>query len=91
MNSFTDKRLTTIVNVFFWVYGLFFLPVVAKAVFSDEVKRDSRRLVGIISYIQGDYPEAIKNSKIINEDEFREMLDFSSSAAELLSSLANSI
>lgn len=91
MNSFTDKRLTTIVNVFFLVYGLFFLPVVAKAVFSDEVKRDSRRLVGIISYIQGDYPEAIKNSKIINEDEFREMLDFSSSASELLSSLAKDL
>ena len=41
------------------------------------------RILSLVDYIGGDYSNAVKDGKIINEFEYQEMLDFSSAAVEL--------
>ena len=41
------------------------------------------RILSLVDYIGGDYSNAVKDGKVINEFEYQEMLDFSSAAVEL--------
>ena len=41
------------------------------------------RILSLVDYIGGDYANAVKEGKIINEFEYQEMLDFSSAAVDL--------
>ncbi len=41
------------------------------------------RVLSLVDYIGGDYSNAVKDGKIVNEFEYQEMLDFSSAAVEL--------
>ena len=41
------------------------------------------RVLSLVDYIGGDYSNAVKEGKIVNEFEYQEMLDFSSAAVEL--------
>ena len=41
------------------------------------------RILSLVDYIGGDYANAVKEGKIINEFEYQEMLDFSSAATDL--------
>ena len=41
------------------------------------------RILSLVDYIGGDYPNAVEDGKIINEFEYQEMLDFSSAAVQL--------
>ncbi len=41
------------------------------------------RILSLVDYIGGDYANAVKEGKIINEFEYQEMLDFSSTTVEL--------
>ena len=64
-------------SFFFLSVLIFFLfPV-----FSSAAEID--RILSLVDYIGGDYVNAVKESKVINEFEYQEMLDFSSAAAEL--------
>lgn len=38
---------------------------------------DSRQLIQLIEYISVDYPEAVEGGRVINKEEYREMLEFS--------------
>lgn len=40
-----------------------------------------RRLISLVEYIGGDYTEAVRDGKIVNPDEFKEMQNFVASAA----------
>lgn len=41
------------------------------------------RILSLVDYIGGDYPNAVKDGEIANEFEYQEMLDFSSAAVDL--------
>lgn len=63
--------------VVYILYSLFFLlPQVSQA--SENL--DAKRILSLVDYIGGDYQNAVLNGKVINEDEYTEMLDFSESA-----------
>ena len=41
------------------------------------------RILSLVDYVGGDYPNAVKDGEIVNEFEYQEMLDFSSAAVDL--------
>lgn len=45
--------------------------------------KDAKRILSLVDYIGGDYQNAVADGKIINTDEYNEMLDFSATALEL--------
>jgi high-affinity iron transporter len=53
---------------------------------SDEAKR----VLALIDYIGGDYRNAVQGGKIINQDEYREMTEFSARSLELFERLKES-
>lgn len=63
---------------------LFFLIVFLLSntppVFANQ---DAKRLLSLVDYIGGDYKNAVDRDRIVNEDEYREMLEFSSEAIEI--------
>lgn len=57
----------------------FFLLLSSYATASVEIQR----IVSLVDYIGGDYKNAVDNGEIINNEEYQEMLDFSSSILQL--------
>ena len=56
----------------------------AATAFADD---EARRLVALLDYLGSDYKNAVKDGKIINQDEFGEMQEFSKRSLELLKQL----
>src|SRR5262245_61104850 len=48
---------------------------------------DARRLVALLDYLGSDYKNAVQDGKIINQDEFTEMQEFSKRTLELVKQL----
>lgn len=63
-------------------FGLF-LAMSSSLLAADE----SRRLVAVVDYIAGDYKNAVRAGAVINQDEYREMVEFSARAVELAGQL----
>ena len=54
---------------------------------SQQAQDSARRVLGLLGYIQGDYPAAIQNSQIKNELEYKELVSLSA-ANQLIKILA---
>lgn len=63
----------------FFVLFIFSVPVLAQ----DH----PRRLISLMDYLNGDYENAVRNGKIVSQDEFAEMQEFCERSLELLSQL----
>src|SRR5690606_39651556 len=48
---------------------------------------DSQTAWRLLDYIAVDYPEAVSDGEVVNEFEYAEMLEFSTSAGELIAGL----
>src|SRR5918999_663183 len=48
---------------------------------------EAKRIVALIDYIGGDYRNAVQNRKVINDDEYQEMSEFSSRSMDLFGRL----
>lgn len=48
---------------------------------SASFEPNVRRLVSLVDYIAGDYPEAVRDGQVVNPDEYSEMQDFARGAA----------
>src|SRR4029450_3397163 len=48
---------------------------------------EARRLVALLDYLGSDYKNAVQDGKIVNQDEFAEMQEFSKRTLELLKQL----
>ena len=67
-----------------WLFApLLFLVTAAPCPGADEPKK----LLALVDYIGGDYKNAVKEGKIVNPDEYQEMLEFSTRSVELLDQL----
>src|SRR6266498_1910351 len=60
------------------------LLFVASTVFADD---EARRLVALLDYLGSDYKNAVQDGKIVNQDEFAEMQEFSKRTLDLLKQL----
>jgi high-affinity iron transporter len=56
----------------------------ASTAFADE---EAKRLVALLDYLGSDYKNAVQDGKIVNQDEFAEMQEFSKRTLELLKQL----
>ena len=52
-----------------------------------ETADEARRLVALLDYLGSDYKNAVQDGKIVNQDEFAEMQEFSKRTLELLKQL----
>jgi high-affinity iron transporter len=59
----------------------------ASTAFADD---EARRLVALLDYLGSDYKNAVQDGKIVNQDEFTEMQEFSKRTLELLKQLKES-
>src|SRR5262245_3288756 len=69
-------------SVYFFVL-LFSLSFAHPAFAQDQAKR----LVALLDYLGSDYKNAIKDGKILSQDEFSEMQEFSKRSLELFNQL----
>ncbi|NIP38036.1 MAG: hypothetical protein GWO07_03250, partial [Candidatus Dadabacteria bacterium] len=79
--SFKFNRLRAVLYI---VCSLVFLIPVTSAASENK---DAKRILSLVDYIGGDYQNAVADGKIINEDEYAEMLDFSGSVKELAANI----
>ncbi|HEX3036306.1 MAG TPA: FTR1 family protein [Thermodesulfobacteriota bacterium] len=63
---------------------LFFLFISTSASFASE---GAKRILSLVDYIGGDYKNAVRQGKIIKEEEYNEMLEFSSESLDLFREL----
>src|SRR5215475_3614716 len=56
----------------------------ASTAFADD---EARRLVALLDYLGSDYKNAVQGGKIVNQDEFAEMQEFSKRTLELLNKI----
>lgn len=48
---------------------------------------EAKRILSLVDYIGGDYRNAVSDGQVINDDEYNEMLEFSSEVSELFSKM----
>jgi len=58
--------------------------IAASTAFADD---EAKRLVALLDYLGSDYKNAVQDGKIVNQDEFAEMQEFSKRTLELLKQL----
>jgi high-affinity iron transporter len=68
-----------------YFFGVLFL--VAGAASSAFANEPAKQLLALIDYIGGDYRNAVQAGKIINQDEYQEMIEFSARSLELFERL----
>ncbi|MFD2516637.1 cytochrome c/FTR1 family iron permease [Salinimicrobium flavum] len=76
------------ISITFLITGVLFLSnsVVATATSRDD---NTQMAIHLLDYIARDYATAVKDGKIINAAEYKEMLEFSTTVYELLKPLKN--
>lgn len=74
-----------------WIFILFIMGNF-KSGFGSSAEPDPVRLIlGQVSYIGTDYTAAVKDGEVINEDEYREMIEFSETVIRQFASVKNKI
>lgn len=66
---------------------LFFLLFCSVSSFASE---EAKRILSLVDYIGGDYKNAVQEGRIVNEEEYKEMQEFSSEALSLFVELKSS-
>lgn len=76
------KRILSLSSLIFTL----FLFLTLSSYSSDSAKR----MLSLVDYIGGDYKNAVSNGEIINNEEYEEMLEFSTEAGELFRGMKSS-
>lgn len=71
-------------------YTFGFLCLLLLITHSALAADEARRLVALVDYIAGDYKNAVQAGKVINQEEYQEMREFSRRSLELLSQIKES-
>lgn len=58
---------------------------------SDVLTIQARTLINLLDYVSQDYTRAVNNGKVINADEYSEMIDFTTEAASLFDSITHKV
>jgi len=70
--------------------GIFHFAIASAspAAAAKAAEMSARRIVSLVEYIGGDYPEAVQQGRIVSKEEFKEMHDFADAAARELEKIA---
>jgi high-affinity iron transporter len=80
-NNVEFKAFLRVISFLYAVFFLFFLLV------SNSYAGEAERLLSIVDYMGGDYKNAVKDGKVVDEREYKEMVAFSSDVIDLFSEL----
>src|SRR5262245_42317898 len=64
-----------------------FLFIVLLDIGGSAAAQDAQTILHLLDYIGVDYPEAVENGKVKNEDEYKEMLEFTAQVAQRIAGL----
>jgi high-affinity iron transporter len=74
---------------FLFILILFNCAITSEAQTSEKsLNRNARTLINLLDYVSQDYANAVKDGKIINANEYSEMLDFTGQAINLFDSVS---
>lgn len=62
-----------------------------KSNFSDVLTFQARTLINLLDYVPQDYSRAVANGKVINANEYSEMIDFAVESASLFDSITHKV
>lgn len=88
MKLFKHKRFLLLLALGMIIY-LFSIAQTDKH--NNILSFQSRTLINLLDYVSQDYGKAVKDGKIINTNEYNEMLDFTSQAISLFDSVSKKI
>jgi len=71
----------------FFILFLLFSPLFYS---SSHASQEAKRVLSLVDYIGGDYKNAVQGGKVINEGEYKEMLEFSTDSLRLFVELRSS-
>jgi len=71
----------------FFILFLLFSPLFYS---SSHASQEAKRVLSLVDYIGGDYKNAVQGGKVINEGEYKEMLEFSTDSLRLFGELRSS-
>jgi len=71
----------------FFILFLLFSPLFYS---SSHASQEVKRVLSLVDYIGGDYKNAVQGGKVINEEEYNEMLEFSADSLRLFGELRSS-
>lgn len=75
-----------------FILVLFTCAIKSTAQSGDKLlNREARTLINLLDYVSQDYVNAVKDGKIINSNEFIEMLDFTGQAINLFDSVSRQV
>lgn len=76
----------------FWLTTKLLIILLLSLCFSiaSFASEEAKRMLSLVDYIGGDYTNAVKGGSIINEEEYKEMQEFSSEALRLFEELKSS-
>src|SRR4249919_1776607 len=67
-----------------WVLVFLVFLFAASPAFADD---EARRIVALLDYLGTDYKNAVRDGKIVRQDEYQEMREFSARTLELFNQL----
>jgi high-affinity iron transporter len=81
--SFTriDFKSNILLNVLTLLIPVLFLSTFFNS--TSHATEEIRRILSLVDYIGGDYKNAVRRGEVINQEEYKEMLEFSAEALEL--------
>ncbi len=74
-------KSNTLIKLIILLISILFLPALPSS--ASHSSEETRRILSLVDYIGGDYKNAVSGGEIINEEEYKEMLQFSSDALKL--------
>lgn len=86
INHQLNCRIKSFLSVFLLVLFVT-IPFFSKSQ-DNSLQANTRSLINLLDYLSQDYPNAVKNGKIINPTEYQEMIDFSDETISLFQSMA---
>ena len=67
----------------YFLMAVVFLSANTFQIFAQSNSQDAETVIHLLDYIARDYPEGVQSGKVINQDEYEEMLEFSGQAYDL--------
>ncbi len=74
--------------LFFAIFILFSIAVNAQ---ESGLQKQARTLINLLDYVSQDYAKAVNNGKVINDNEYNEMLEFSGQAISLFDTVSQKV
>lgn len=81
MNNYSAKTLLRM------TMRVLFAALTALSLYAQAADNTTQTIVHMLDYVSVDYPEFVKDGKVLDESEYKEQLEFATQAGGLLATL----